>query len=60
VLLGADRDLAELAHDGGVAGVGGVDRDGAVAEHRLGAGGGDGDVVAGFLEEDVTVGVALV
>src|SRR5690606_29237770 len=34
-------------------------RDRAVAQHRFRAGGGDGDVVAGFAQGDVAVGVAL-
>ena len=57
--LRPDRDLAELADDRRVALVGGMDGDRAVAEHRLGPGGGDGDVVALFLEVDVAVGVLL-
>ena len=44
---------------GRVARVGGVHRDRAVAEHGLGPGGGDGDVVAGLAEGDGAVGVLL-
>ena len=53
VVVGDDRDLAAddrqghgLADQRLGAGIGGVDGDGGVAEHRLGTGGGDGDVAA--------------
>ena len=58
-LLRADGNLAQPAHDRRVAGVGRVDRDRPVAEHGLGARGGDGDVVALLLEHDIAVLVAL-
>ena len=66
VLVGDDRDqpvgerqLDHLADDRGVARVGGVHGDRAVAEHGLGPGGGDRDVVAGLAEGDGAVGVLL-
>src|SRR3546814_3850629 len=57
--LRPDRDLAQLADDRRVARVRRMHRHRAVAEHGFGAGGGDGDVVAGLAQGDVAVGVAL-
>ena len=59
MLLRPDRDLAELADDRPVALVARMDRDRAVAEHRLGPRRGDRDVVALFLKRDVPVLVLL-
>ena len=60
MFLGADRDFAELADDRLVAFVARMHRNRAVAEHRFGARGGDGDIVARLLfERDIAIGVAL-
>ena len=59
MFLRTDRDLAELADDRLIALVGGMHRNGAVAQHRLGPGRRDRDVVALLLEHDIAVGVLL-
>ena len=53
--LGADGDFAEFADDGGIAFVGCVHRDRAIAQHGFGAGCRDRDIVALFGQGDITV-----
>ncbi len=70
VIVGDDRDqpamrlrphrnLAQLADDGGIAGVTRMHRHRAVAQHGFGAGGGDRDIVPGLAQGHVAVGVAF-
>ena len=57
--LGADRDLAALAHDRRIARVVRMHGDRAVAEHGFRTRGGDRDVIAGFAKGLVAVVVGL-
>src|SRR5687767_6783184 len=59
MLLRTDRNLAKLADDRAVALVIRMDSDRSVAEHGLGPGRGDRDVVALLLDDDCTVGITL-
>ena len=55
MLFRSDRDFAELADDRRIAFVGRVDRDRAIAQHRLGSCRGDRDIVPRFAQGDVPV-----
>ena len=59
VLFRADGDFAELANDGGVTLVRGMHRDRAITQHGFGACGRDGNIVAGFLEDDGPVFISF-
>ncbi len=59
VFLRPDRDFAEFPDDWRVTLIRWMNRDSAVAEHRLGPGRGDGDIVARLAEGDVSVLVLL-
>ena len=59
MFLRADRNFAKLADDRRIALVRGVNGNRAVAQHRLGTGRRNRDIVALFLEGDVAVGVLL-
>ena len=50
--LRPDGDFAHFSHDWGVAGIRRVNGDSAVAKHRFGARGGDGNIVAFLFESD--------
>src|SRR5699024_1806739 len=59
VLFRPDRDVAALAGWRGIAAVVWAYGNGAVAGHGFRARGGDGDVVAGFAQGDVAVGIGF-
>ena len=50
--LRPNGDFAHLTHDWGIAGIRRVNGDSAVAKHRFGARGGDGNIVAFLFESD--------
>ena len=59
VLPWADRNFAQFADDRRIALVGGMNGNRAIAEHGFRPGGGNRDVVAGFAQGNVAVGVLL-
>ena len=57
MLFWADRDFAEFSHNWGVAFIGWVYRDGAIAQHSFRARGCDRNIIALFFNRDVPVGI---